>query len=196
MRRFLLSVYRLVSLCCVLSAAAACNATKSQQPAVGLSGTYSLTWERTAAVCSPTALPAATSADTTLYASVPTQSHSMHLSAVVVHTGSQVVLTPATASGTPIESLTLTGPFIPLNVYFARASARTEGPRAGARMFVASESAADTAAFSLQVQTVPGQGTASSFTGSGTTTVVFRDAATGATYTTCTFKETLSGVRN
>ena len=180
----------------LLMLALGCNSTEPQTEQQGLSGTYAITWERTVAACTPAPLPAADRADTTLYASVPEQTHTMRMSAEVVQTGTTVSLTPVTPGGTALTSLKLTGEYVPAwSVYFTRSSTRTEGPRAGGRVFIATETATDSAVFMLLRLTPPGQGVQAWLNGTGTTTIVFRDAVSGAIYTTCSFKETIMGDR-
>jgi hypothetical protein len=193
MHGFPVSLGRLSTLSGVLLLALGCDATEPQ-PEPSFSGTYSISWARTAADCTPASLPAAVGSDTTLYASVPMQTHSMPMSAVVVHSGTSVTLTPAASNGAPLTSLALAGQYVPpRTAILTRASTRSEGPRAGGKQFIATETVTDTASFATQGQTIPS--VAPSFVGKGATTVVFRDAASGAIYTTCSFKDAILGLR-
>lgn len=178
----------------VLASLTACSASSTGPQVISKSGRYVVVWTRSAATCSPAALPAPASADTTQYARVSPATSTLQSTLDAEDDTSTISFVAVGGTGNP--TLAVAGPVAQGTdiAFLTRSATQMEGPRAGGHSFFVVESGVDSTRFVHLIETPPGRNVEINFGGMGTGTSTFRDGgATGPIFTICTFSETVAG---
>jgi hypothetical protein len=179
----------------ILAAVTGCSGSSTGPQTISKSGRYVVVWTRSAAVCSPVALPAPAEADTTQYVRV-SQSMLTLQSTLDARDDDSTISFAAVAGTGSNPTLAVAGPVAASTdvALLTRSATQMEGPRAGGHSFYVAESGVDSTRFIHLVETPPGRSVEISFTGTGSGTSTFRDGgASGPIFTTCAFSETVTG---
>jgi hypothetical protein len=178
---------------------ACANATEVRQP---LSGLYTVTETRSPAACTPNALPAPVSTDTTLYAVVPAAKAIRAFTERIDAVGSRVTLTPLDANGRPLDQQSLRGTIDFVGNGSTSTASReippfVEGARTEGHRFVVTEADSEATLYTGIVLTPSAQTQWLSESSHGVALLTFHDAgATGPVFTRCLIADTSVGSFN
>ena len=173
-----------------------CNSSTSTNSEDIFAGRYIVAWSLATTTCVPQPLPTPLNTDTSQYTQLPQAPVSMQTTVQIDHSGDSLSLAPLSASGSPISAEALSGHLDMTTgpVLLSRSATRVEGPRAGGHTFYVVEARADSLRFFPAVETPPGNRTEVDLIAQGTATFTFREnSASGSTFTTCSFTETITG---
>ena len=183
----------------ILSVVGCTDTTRPTQGNAGqdFSGTYTVSWTRSSAACSPRALPAPLDPDTTMYAQMPLDS-TTSAADVEVHQSAAALMALTFGGFNDADTVSVLRGTLSNESFAVLAGVRmrTEGPRSGGHTFVVLDSTSDTTKF-LPLITFSPIPQRTEVDAHGSQTLTFRDtgSATGV-FTTCRFTETLTGQSN